>query len=228
MAPHDPKQKEIFLSGEGNAWHQRNREGVSLLTTDPVLDALAGLDWRPRRVLEIGCGNGWRLALLRDRTGAACEGLDPSREAVEDGKARRPDLSLRVGTADDLSGFEAGAFDLVLFGFCLYLVDRSDLFRVVAEADRVLADGGVLGIYDFCPPSPYANPYVHDSRVSSFKMDYARAFLWNPAYTELRRVVAHHAHRPGLDALANPDDRVAVTLLRKDVAGAYPSNPHRR
>lgn len=228
MASQEIRQKEVFLGGEGNAWHARNRDGLNRLTTDPLLEALADLDWRPRRILEIGCGNGWRLALLRERTGAACEGLDPSPDAIAEGRARRPDLDLRIGTADDLSSLPTGAVDLVLFGFCLYLVDRADLFRVAAEADRVLADGGVLGIYDFCPPTAYANPYAHDPRISSFKMDYARAFLWNPAYVELRRVVAHHARAPGLDALTSPDDRVAVSLLRKDLAHAYPPNPYRR
>jgi adenylyltransferase/sulfurtransferase len=41
------------------------------------------------------------------------------------------------------------ALDLVLFGFCLYLVDRKLISRVVAEADRVLKDTGFLGIVDF-------------------------------------------------------------------------------
>jgi SAM-dependent methyltransferase len=223
-----PTQKQIFLEGEGDAWHQRNRAAVNRRSTDPVIEAVAGLGWRPGRILEIGCGNGWRLALLRDLFGAACEGLDPSPAAVEEGRTRGGGVALRVGTADDLSAFAARSFDLVVFGFCLYLVDRADLFRTVAEADRVLADGGVLAIYDFCPPVPYTNPYAHDPRVSSYKMDYARAFLWNPAYVEVRRILAHHAHQPGLDALANPDDRIAVTLLRKDVAAAYPSNPYRK
>jgi SAM-dependent methyltransferase len=222
-----PTQKQIFLEGEGNAWHQRNREAVNKRSTDPVVEAVAGLGWTPEHVLEIGCGNGWRLALLRDRYGAACEGLDPSPEAVAEGTRLRPGLGLRVGTADDLSAFAARSFDLVIFGFCLYLVDRFDLFRVVAEADRVLADGGILAIYDFCPPTPYTNPYAHDPRVTSYKMDYARAFLWNPAYAEVRRVLAHHAHQPGLGPLANPDDRTAVILLRKDLASAYPPNPWR-
>jgi ubiquinone/menaquinone biosynthesis C-methylase UbiE len=221
-------QKEIFLGGEGNAYHRRNREAEHRLETDLVVEALDALAWRPQRVLEIGCGGGWRLALLRQRFGAACHGIDPSVTAVEEGRARDAALDLQVGTADDLSRFGTAAFDLVIFGFCLYLVDRADLFRAIAEADRVLADGGVLAVYDFCPPTPYANPYAHDPGVTSYKMDYAQAFLWNPAYVELRRVLESHGHETGIAALAKPDDRVAVSLLRKDAAGAYPANPYRR
>jgi len=36
------------------------------------------------------------------------------------------------------AAFAPEKFDLIIFGFCLYLTDWSDWFRIVAEADTVL------------------------------------------------------------------------------------------
>lgn len=215
-------QKDAFMQGEGDAYHARNREQAH--ATDPVLTALAALVPTPRVVLEIGCGDGWRLAQLRRRWQAECHGIDPSAEAVREGSAQHAGLALRQGTADALP-YEAGRFDLVVFGFCLYLCDRQDLFRIAAEADRVLREGGVLAIFDFHPPAAYRNRYAHRPGLYSYKMQYDRAFTWNPAYTMLAQQLTTHA---GPDPQAEPDDRLAVTLLRKDSRGAYPDNPYRR
>jgi len=47
------------------------------------------------------------------------------------------------------------------------------LYREIAEADRVLRDGGFLCIEDFDTSIPYLNSYHHKDGISSFKSDYA-------------------------------------------------------
>ena len=86
---------------------------------------------------------------------AAGSGVDPSSKAVEAGNERLlragiSDIALSVSTADALP-LEKEEFDLVYFAFCLYLVDRNNLFATIAEADRVLKPGGYLAIVDFDP-----------------------------------------------------------------------------
>jgi len=215
-------QKDTFLTSEGDAYHARNKAHGH--AADPVLAMLAAAGLRAQSVLEIGCGDGWRLAQLRQLWNAECHGLDPSAEAVRDGAAKHAGVALKQGTADSLP-FDTARFDLVVFGFCLYLCDRADLFRIAAEADRVLRDGGYLVTFDFHAPAPYRNAYAHRPGLYSYKMQYERAFTWNPAYAVVAQQLTTQA---GPNPAAAPDDRLAVTLLRKDLRSAYPDNPYRR
>jgi ubiquinone/menaquinone biosynthesis C-methylase UbiE len=149
--------------------------------------------------------------------GARVVGIDPSDGAIADGRARFPHIAFARGTADALP-FPACSFDFVCFGFCLYLCDRSDLFRIVAEADRVLTDGGHLVIYDFYVRSPYRRVYHHDRRMFSYKMDYTRLFLANPAY----RLLTLYAFGTDGGCARDEDDTVAVGVLRKHLESAFP------
>jgi ubiquinone/menaquinone biosynthesis C-methylase UbiE len=80
-------------------------------------------------------------------------------------------LSVQQGTADVLP-FDDNSYNIVIFGFCLYLCDREDLFRIASTADRVLRDSGWLFILDFFSPLPCAKTYHHRPGVLSYKMDY--------------------------------------------------------
>jgi ubiquinone/menaquinone biosynthesis C-methylase UbiE len=215
-------QRQEFIASEGDHWFARNREALRAADPDldPVLQSLADLP-PLGRVLEIGCADGWRLEHVRRASAAKCFGIDPSASAIAEGNARYPQLSLLQGTADSLP-FPASAFDIVVFGFCLYLCDPADHFRIAAEADRVLRDDGWIVVYDFLPPMPWRNPYAHRPGLFSYKMDFARMFSWHPAYRvhSVRR--AEQRAQP-----AQPDDRIAVTVLRRSLGEAFPDNPYR-
>lgn len=221
-------QRDAFRSSEGDAWHERNRAFTEDLTErtrlDPVLAAFRALELAPNTILEVGCANGYRLDALRQLCGAECFGIEPSAAAVEDARQRFGGVHVQVGTADELP-FEDAQFDALIFGFCLYLCDRSDLFRIVYQADRVLAEGGFVCIYDFFAPGlAYRNPYTHRPGLFSYKMDYSRLFLGNPAYSCVYHMQVTETGRPCSD---DPDERVAVTVLRKSAGTAYPDNPFR-
>ena len=173
-----------------------------------MLRALRSIPLRPTRVLEIGAGNGWRLACMaEEHPELVCAGLEPSAEAVADGEERFGRVRLQQGTADDLPYAER-SFDLVIFGFCLYLCDREDLFRIAQETDRVLDQVGHIAILDFFCENPRRTPYEHCERVFSYKMDYARMFLWNPGY----RSVYHETLPYGQ---GDSGDLLAVSIIRR-------------
>jgi SAM-dependent methyltransferase len=212
-------QKDVFLEGEGDAWYGRNLRHLREPGPDIVLTTLEGMGVAPKSVLEIGCANGYRVAQICARYGAVGSGIEPSGKAVADGRGRFPSLTLHVGTADVLP-FADGQFDLVVFGFCLYLVDPRLHLRCVAEADRVLGDGGLLMIYDFIEPIPYHNEYAHRPGIRAQKMEFSRYFLASPAYRLLHRNMAHSEH-----GLARSDQAVGVDVLAKNCATAFPPNP---
>ncbi len=206
-------QRSAFLEGEGDAWFHRNLSTVSTSLADgkdPVMRIIESIrDPAPQAVLEVGCGSGHRAAAIAALTGAEVSGLDPSGQAVE--HARSLGVVAQVGTADALP-FATAQFDVVLFGFCLYLCDREDLFRIAAEADRVLKSSGWVIIHDFFSPRLVRRPYHHRPGLWSFKMDYRTLFDWHPLYTCLSHQVLHHVDHTLTDDI---QDWTAVSLLRK-------------
>jgi len=217
-------QKEIFLQSEADQFYARNRAvyGTDIIKDEPVVDLLRQLHLCPKKLMEIGCSKGTRLNTICEAFGSQGWGLDPSQEAIADGKKDYPQLSLSVGVADTLP-FEDNAFDSIFFGFCLYLCDRKDLFKIVCEADRCLQDNGILIIKDFYPPFPYKNKYAYHENTYSYKMDYSKLFTCNPAYSEMANMVfAHNADKTGSIA---PDERITITVLKKSLESAFPDNP---
>jgi len=219
------KQKEIYQISEGNAWFHRCKESHHLCEADWIDDDIVNfmrhVGIAPQKVLEIGCSNGKRLHILQTLFNSKGVGIDPSIEAIDDGKKRFPNLSLSTGTADDLA-FEDNTFDTIILGFFLLMCDRDELFKIAMEVDRCLKDGGTLIIQDFHPPFPYKNSYGHLEGLYSYKMDYASMFTWNPAYVEIAKELSSHSE---LDFKNYPDERVVITALYKNMDEAYPKNP---
>lgn len=211
-------QKDVFLDSEGDAWFERNSRAATARefpAGDPLLAEMIHLvepaATADARVLEIGCGEGARLQWLAAQRGCECSGIDPSARAVE--AAVKRGVHAQRGTAEQLP-FEDSAFDIVAFGFCLYLCDREDLFRIASEADRVLRSPGWLLIYDFFSEEPKRREYHHRSGLFSHKMDYRRLFSWHPAYTNSSHKVLHHVTGTYTD---DRDEWVGVSVLRKHV-----------
>jgi ubiquinone/menaquinone biosynthesis C-methylase UbiE len=215
----DTPQRQAFLGGEGDAWFRRNQAelGRPSALRDRLVQSIEPVLHQGDTMVEVGCGTGVHLNALCASRGAQGRGIDPAAEAIAAGSAAFPALDLRVGAADTLP-FEAASADLLLFGFCLYLVDRTLLWRCVAEADRVLKPRGWLAILDFDPARPVRRPYHHQPGLWSWKMDHSRLFTSNPAYHLAEKWSASHS---GLGWHDDSDERVGFWLLRKDATAAY-------
>ncbi|UYO93982.1 class I SAM-dependent methyltransferase [Pollutimonas sp. M17] len=212
-------QKDVFLSSEADAWYERNLKAVKKIdfSIDPVSLAVLELvttfppemQARRLRVLEVGCGEGRRLEWLAAKLNLDVYGIEPSALAVD--KARARGITAERGTADDLP-FDDATFDVLIFGFCLYLCDRQDLFRVAQEANRVLKPDSWLVINDFYAPHPIKREYHHKPGVYSYKMDYRRLFTWHPAYTCFAHKVTFHGRTEFTD---DSQEWMATSVMRK-------------
>ena len=96
-------------------------------------------------------------------------GIDPSKMAIK--KAICKGVLASIGTADHIP-FKEKKFDIIIFGFCLYLIDDEDLFKVISEADRVLNQKGHIVIYDFYSKKTRYYPYKHCRGLKSRHMNY--------------------------------------------------------
>jgi SAM-dependent methyltransferase len=104
---------------------------------DFVLEALAAA--RPRRVLEVGGGEGELAARIVKELGVEVVGIDQSEGMVAE--QRKRGIDARVGDVQDLP-FADGEFDVAVAAWMLYHVP--DLDRGLAELARVLKPDGVL------------------------------------------------------------------------------------
>ncbi len=181
------KQKDIFLESEGTAWLRRNRDKLGL--RDPVTDMITSENLMPKRVLEVGCANGWRLAKLRDHFDCEVMGVEPSMEACIEAAS----LQVPVVQCSASSLAISGPFDLIIFGFCLYLTDPADWFKIATESDTLLAPGGHLIIHDFDVEDTHARRYEHRDGVMSYHFEFANLWLAHPLYEMIRRR-HYHSH----------------------------------
>lgn len=191
------RQAQEFLDGEGAAWLKRNKAKLKATKNDPVIDAIEKYGIKPKRVLEIGCADGWRLKRMEKIWGCYIRGVDPG--CIKDTDV----ISRNVASKLPLINSTA---DVVIYGWCLYLCDPEDYFHIVAEGDRVLQDGGFLIIYDFYSIIPYKVPYKHKKGLFSHHYDFAQLWLGHSAYTIYGTTV---------------QDTTSVVILKKNLKNAF-------
>lgn len=214
-------QTDEFYMGEGDAWFGRNKDALEKLNLqdemEPLLSVLRPFMSKVTSILEIGSSDGRRLEYLCNQLDSKGVGLDPSFNAVRNGNERLKRnlndlITLQHGDARSLP-YTKSEFDLVLFGFCLYLIDRDHLNEVVQEANRVLKKGGFLLIFDFDVLELQTVPYLHKSGINTYKDDYQRYFLELGNYHLVSKISFGHR---GLSFQIDKAERIAYWVLYKE------------
>lgn len=200
-------QKTDFLEYRGTLWYERNKADRGE-NRDGVLMRLKRLPWiKPRRILEVGCADGWRLRQLQAHYGCEVYGLEPSKEAIAAGAAEG--TAIHRGTADSLP-YQEDTFDMVIYGYCLGYCDPTDYLKIASEGDRILVDGGHIVIVDsqfvttaldchYIPFSDYGGYW--------YKYDFRQLWLGSPVYK--------------LVSLWTENMEPSVVILRKSIQEAY-------
>ena len=205
-------QKDIFLEYEGDRWLERNSIEKSEYI-DPLSKTLDSIPLKKSskiNVLEVGCGHGFRLSKLNLLKKWSVFGIDPSSNSITN--SRKLNINALKATADKIP-FDDNFFDLVIFGFCLYLCDRKDLFKISSEINRVLKIQSWLLIHDFWYPSYKKVNYIHNHEIYSHKDDLSKMFTWHPFYTLFSHKIEHHSTHSHTDDM---DEWVGISLLRRN------------
>lgn len=111
---------------------------------------LAAANVKGTRVVELAPGLGKTAALIMAQSPASYHGVDESTEAVAlvknvvQGKGQ-----VHTGSADN-TGLEANSADIVLGEAMLTMQGEKGKIAIVAEARRILRDGGRYAIHELC------------------------------------------------------------------------------
>jgi SAM-dependent methyltransferase len=217
-----PNQDEVFFEREGNQWFKRNAQSLQnfVREQDLPLQLMELYRLRPKRALEIGAANGFRLNAITELFGAQATAVEPSLDAIRDGETRFPHIRFLRGTANKLPTNEL--YDLVIVSFVLHWVDRVHLFASFSEIDRILADGGYLIVADFAPANQFRVRYHHlpHEQVYTYKQDYAASFLATGLYQLIAMLTTEHGGTT-LSAQVMEQNRIAGWLLRKAYQEQY-------
>ena len=131
-------QKNLFLKKQADNWYDSNKSRLKKKSykKDFIIKEVEILinENKIENILEIGCGDGNRLSYLKKNNKVNCFGIDPSSKALKSNNDKN--IKLKKGTADKLP-YKKNKFDLVIFSFCLYLCDDTDLLKIINETFRI-------------------------------------------------------------------------------------------
>jgi SAM-dependent methyltransferase len=139
------------------------------LLDDWMLDAIG--DVRGLDVIDLGCGEGSFGKLMASR-GARVTGIDACAALIDAANARRGDAERYVvGDMEVLIDIGDGQFDLAVS--YVSLVDVPDFRRAIAQAFRVLRDGGRFVVCNLAPMVTAGNTWVRngDGTKLHFRLD---------------------------------------------------------
>jgi 2-polyprenyl-3-methyl-5-hydroxy-6-metoxy-1,4-benzoquinol methylase len=137
----------------------------------PLMDALRRVAPAPRRVFELGCGNGATARLLAAQ-GYSVTAVDPSTSGIEVAKRYETDgLHFALGsTADDLAA-AYGTFPLVV---SLEVIEHCPSAREYMQCFRSLLAPGGVGVIS----TPYHGYLKNLAVIASGKFDHHFDPLW--------------------------------------------------
>jgi tRNA (cmo5U34)-methyltransferase len=95
------------------------------------------------RVLDLGCGTGFLLEMIREENpDALLTGIDSSPEmlAIARTKPALADASLLL--RDFRNTWPEGSFDVVIMASCMFQIPRGERIRLIGRISRVLSEGG--------------------------------------------------------------------------------------
>jgi len=142
-------------------------------------------EFRPQRILDLGCTVGHNTGAWKDRyPDAAVVGIDVAAPCLRYGAARARAQSRAIHfkqmNAEALE-FPDASFDLVFSSMFLHEVPRQGFLRVLRECHRVLRPGGLM-LHMELPPTSQLSPY------DSFYLDWDGWYNNEPFYRAFRAV----------------------------------------
>ncbi|MCA2989721.1 methyltransferase domain-containing protein [Gemmatimonas sp.] len=184
--------EQILRTWEANVrpWTQAVRAGAIAsrvaVTNEAVLGAVRAL--QPRRVLDLGCGEGWMCHTLSTE-GVHCVGVDAIAGLIEAARSGHPAsgtpatyaaVPYAAVAAGALAERHAGAFDVIVCNFALFGAESVE--ALVAALPALLTRDGHFVVQTLHPVAanagaPYADGW-RDGSWAGFSSDFRDPAPW--------------------------------------------------
>jgi 2-polyprenyl-3-methyl-5-hydroxy-6-metoxy-1,4-benzoquinol methylase len=118
-------------------------------TDQAIVDAIKSL--QPKRLVDIGCGEGWLVRRLADELDCEITGIDGGTDLINTARTEHETGRYLILSYDAIvgqPGVLAGPYDVAVFNFSLLAEDISSLLRATRIA---LAPGGAMVIQTVHP-----------------------------------------------------------------------------
>jgi 2-polyprenyl-3-methyl-5-hydroxy-6-metoxy-1,4-benzoquinol methylase len=226
MNPNDPQEQDIIESWYCNAapWIRAIRAASiasrKLVTDQAIIDAVSNLACR--RILDIGCGEGW-LARALSSLGSSVTGVDVVPELIEQaaampGAQRNGSAAFHVQDYASIANrqWRAGPFDAAVCNFSL--LGRESVDSLIASLPEYLDDPGFLIIQTLhplaaCGSQPYEDGWREGS-WQGFSSDFSNPAPW---YFRTLETWTTLLQRCGFDILECREPRAAGAVTPASV-----------
>ncbi|MEK6252562.1 MAG: class I SAM-dependent methyltransferase [Actinomycetota bacterium] len=138
------------------------------------------------RILDIGCGQGYLLDVLREAGYPQVSGVDVSAEQVE--IARLRGLDVTQGDVFDFLREHLGGFDAITAVDLIEHFDKADVLRLLDDVARALKPGGILVGQVPNGESPFGGRYIYGdfTHGTAFTQRSIAQVLHATGFTEVR------------------------------------------
>jgi ubiquinone/menaquinone biosynthesis C-methylase UbiE len=116
---------------------------------------------KPKKILDIGCGLGYLIAWLVEKTDANGWGIDSSKIAINQSKNLYPRINFSQGEVFKLP-YGNKSFDCVLMVNLIEHLNEKKQEKALVEAKRVLKNKGALILSTPEKNSLYSRVWIHD------------------------------------------------------------------
>jgi ubiquinone/menaquinone biosynthesis C-methylase UbiE len=137
-----------------------------IVATSPFSEKVLNFIPQGGRVLDLGCGNGRILKLLKGR-GYACFGIDINKRVI-DRAQNDPDLSFVQFSVQNaaFTNFQDNFFDAIIDQAMLACVESNKRAVILKEVHRVLKSNGIISIVEFGRRPDRIDEYKNDVSIT--------------------------------------------------------------
>jgi trans-aconitate methyltransferase len=207
------KQALVWQKKEADNWFKRNKNSLGS-KEDLIMFIIELYKIKPKKVIEIGCSNGYRLSKIHEKYGSRVVGIEPSQKALKDGKKKWPFIKFINGMCESFSLKEK--VDLVIINFVFHWISRQNLLECFSRIDKIVENNGYIIIGDFGTENSFKRKYHHlkDKEIFTYKQEYQNLLKTSRLYREIAMLKFNH-DTGEITSHIDDNDMGTLSLLQK-------------
>ncbi len=136
------------------------------------------IDIKDKSVLDIGTGTGaWAMKFIQKGASKVC-GIDLSEKILKSGREKHPEITFKIGNAEDLKDFSDNSYDIVTASFVIHGVKADRRAKILSEMKRISKKYVIL--HDFVGKTHFFVrflEFIERSDYKNFKKHFCKEFM---------------------------------------------------